>query len=76
VTSTASARSSWPTGTSRPNLGYPQTTAAMNPFSALIVDLYGADTGSQTRTAIGVATLHLNLPVVISAEVEIAPPEA
>lgn len=55
--------------------GYAQTTAVINPFSELIVDLYGADTGSHARTAIGVATLPLNLPVVISAEVEIDAPK-
>ena len=54
--------------------GYPQTTAVMNPFSELITDLYGTDAGSHARTAIGVATLPLNLPVVISVEIEIAPP--
>jgi enamine deaminase RidA (YjgF/YER057c/UK114 family) len=54
--------------------GYPHTTAVMNPFSELIIDLYGTDTGSHARTAIGVTTVPLNLPVVISAEVEIAPP--
>ena len=32
-------------------------------------------TGSHARTAIGVATVPPNLPVVISAEVEIAPPK-
>jgi enamine deaminase RidA (YjgF/YER057c/UK114 family) len=56
--------------------GYPQTTAVMNPCSELIIDLYGTDTGSHARTAIGVATVPLNLPVVISAEVEIAVPKA
>lgn len=54
--------------------GYAQTTAVMNPFSELIIDLYGAEVGSHARTAIGVATVPLNLPVVISAEVEIAGP--
>jgi len=52
--------------------GYAQTTAVMNPVSALILDLYGTDVGTHARTAIGVAALPLNLPVVISAEVEIA----
>jgi enamine deaminase RidA (YjgF/YER057c/UK114 family) len=52
--------------------GYRQTTAVMNPVSELIVDLYGAEVGTHARTAIGVAALPLNLPVVISAEVEIA----
>jgi len=55
--------------------GYPQTSAVMNPSSELIIDLYGTDTGSHARTAIGVATVPLNLPVVISAEVEIVPPK-
>jgi enamine deaminase RidA (YjgF/YER057c/UK114 family) len=51
--------------------GYPQTTLVMNPFSHLILDLYGRDAGEHARTAIGVAALPLNLPVIISAEVEI-----
>jgi hypothetical protein len=42
--------------------GYPHTTAVMNPFSELIIDLYGTDTGSHARTAIGVAIVPLNLP--------------
>jgi hypothetical protein len=36
------------------------------------VDLYGPDVGAHGRTAIGVATVPLNLPVVIAAEVEIS----
>ena len=55
--------------------GHPHTAAVMNPFSELIIDLYGTDTGSHARTAIGVATVPLNLPVAISAEVEITPPK-
>ncbi len=51
--------------------GYRQTTAVMNPCSELIAALYGADAGRHARTAIGVATVPLNLPVVISAEVAI-----
>ena len=53
--------------------GYPLTTAVMNPCSELIIDLYGHDAGSHARTATGIATAPLNLPVVISAEVETAP---
>jgi enamine deaminase RidA (YjgF/YER057c/UK114 family) len=53
--------------------GYSQTTNVMNGFSELILDLYGADAGHHARTAIGVATVPLNLPLVISAEVEIQP---
>ena len=53
--------------------GYPQTTNVMNGFSELILDLYGSDAGEHARTAIGVATVPLNLPLVISAEVEVQP---
>jgi enamine deaminase RidA (YjgF/YER057c/UK114 family) len=56
--------------------GYPPTTAVMNPFSEFIIDLYGTDAGSHARTAIGVAAVPLNLPVVISADVEIGPAKA
>jgi hypothetical protein len=55
--------------------GCTQAAAVMNPFSKLIIDLYGTDTGSHARTAIGVATVPLNLPAVISPEVEIAAPK-
>jgi enamine deaminase RidA (YjgF/YER057c/UK114 family) len=51
--------------------GYRETTAVMNPCSELILDLYGDDVGRHARTAIGVATVPLNLPVVIAAEVAI-----
>ncbi len=53
--------------------GYTQTTNVMNGFSDLVLELYGPDVGQHARTAIGVATVPLNLPVVISAEVEIEP---
>lgn len=53
--------------------GYAQTTAVINPASELIVSLYGAAAGTHARTAIGAPALPLNLPVVISAELEIAP---
>jgi enamine deaminase RidA (YjgF/YER057c/UK114 family) len=51
--------------------GYPQTTLVLNPFSDLVLELYGAEAGAHARTAIGVAIGPLNLPVVISAEVAI-----
>jgi enamine deaminase RidA (YjgF/YER057c/UK114 family) len=54
--------------------GYAQTTAVINPASNLILDLYGASVGAHARTAIGVAALPLNLPVVIGAEIEIDSP--
>jgi enamine deaminase RidA (YjgF/YER057c/UK114 family) len=52
--------------------GYPQTTAVINPFSQLILAVYGPEAGAHARTAIGVAALPMNLPVIVSAEVEIA----
>jgi enamine deaminase RidA (YjgF/YER057c/UK114 family) len=51
--------------------GYAQTTLVVNPASELILDLYGPDAGQHARTAIGVAALPLNLPVILSAEVEL-----
>ena len=53
-----------PAGPVNAEPGYPQTTAVLNPSSELIIDLYGTDTGSHARTAIGVATVPLNLLVV------------
>lgn len=52
--------------------GYPQTTLVLNPFSDLILDVFGRDVGGHARTAIGVATVPLNLPLVVSAEVELS----
>ncbi|MDQ3679229.1 MAG: hypothetical protein M3378_01545 [Actinomycetota bacterium] len=43
-----------------------------NPTSELLVDLYGADAGGHARTAIGMAALPLDLPVILAAEVELA----
>jgi len=54
--------------------GYAQTTAVINPVSDLVVELYGAEAGRHARTAIGAPALPLNLPVVLAAQVAIAPP--
>lgn len=51
--------------------GYAQTTAVVNPISDLLLDVFG-DVGRHARTAIGVAALPMNLPVVAS-EVLIVP---
>jgi hypothetical protein len=53
--------------------GYPQTTIVMNAASELILDLYGADVGAHARVAPGVVAIPFNLPIVISAEVELRP---
>jgi hypothetical protein len=64
--------SAWPTVTGMINaasgLG---GTNVINGFSDLVVELYGPEVGMHARTAPGAAALPLNLPVVISAEVEI-----
>jgi enamine deaminase RidA (YjgF/YER057c/UK114 family) len=51
--------------------GYAQTTLVMNPVSDLLLELYGPESGSHARIAPGVAAVPFNLPVVISAEIEI-----
>lgn len=53
--------------------GYRQTTLVMNPASDLILSPYGPEVGNHARTAIGVSTVPLNLPVVIAGELEIVP---
>lgn len=52
--------------------GYPQTTLVLNPFSELLIEVFGREVGAHSRTAIGVASVPLNLPLVVSAEVELA----
>jgi enamine deaminase RidA (YjgF/YER057c/UK114 family) len=52
--------------------GYPHTTAVLNPASDLLLDVFG-EHGRHARSAIGVAALPLNLPVIMSAEVLITP---
>jgi len=53
---------------------YPQTTAVLNAFSEVVLDVFGSTIGDHARTAIGVAALPLNLPVVVAAELQITPP--
>ncbi len=48
--------------------GYAYTTAIINSFSQVLIDVFGATVGQHARTAIGVAALPMNLPVVVSAE--------
>lgn len=52
--------------------GFNRTTAVINGFSDLIVELYGPERGRHARAAIGVAELPFNMPVEIEGEVEIA----
>ena len=53
--------------------GYAQTTAVINGFSELVIDVFGDAIGQHARTAIGVVALPLNLPVVVAAELSLAP---
>jgi enamine deaminase RidA (YjgF/YER057c/UK114 family) len=52
--------------------GYQQTTVVLNPASDLLLEVFG-EHGRHARSAIGVAALPLNLPVIMSAEVLITP---
>jgi enamine deaminase RidA (YjgF/YER057c/UK114 family) len=51
---------------------YAQTTAVLNPASDLLLEVFG-EHGRHARSAIGVAALPLNLPVIMSAEVLVTP---
>lgn len=51
--------------------GFTNTSAVINGFSDLILDLWGPEAGAHARSAIGVAELPVGLPVVIEAEVAI-----
>jgi enamine deaminase RidA (YjgF/YER057c/UK114 family) len=52
--------------------GYDKTTAVLNAFSETVLDVFGTTVGTHARTAIGVAALPLNLPVVVAAELQLA----
>ncbi|MDT2004630.1 RidA family protein [Rhodococcus opacus] len=52
--------------------GYDRTTAVINGFSEVVLEIFGPEVGDHARTAIGVAALPLNLPVVVAAELELA----
>jgi enamine deaminase RidA (YjgF/YER057c/UK114 family) len=48
---------------------FTQTTNVINGCSDLLLQVFGPDVGSHARTAIGMAQLPLNVPVIIAAEV-------
>ncbi len=54
--------------------GYAQTTAVVNAFSETVIEIFGVVAGQHARTAIGVAALPLNLPLVVAAEIGLHPP--
>ncbi|MEO6032040.1 MAG: RidA family protein [Burkholderiaceae bacterium] len=51
--------------------GFNQQPSVINGFSDLILDLYGADVGAHSRSAVGMAELPFGIPVEIEAEVEL-----
>lgn len=53
--------------------GFNQTSAVINGFSELIVEVFGPEVGIHSRSAVGVADLPFSVPVEIEAEVEIRP---
>ncbi|HKI02371.1 MAG TPA: RidA family protein [Thermoanaerobaculia bacterium] len=53
--------------------GFNQTSAVINGFSELIVEVFGPEAGIHARSAVGVADLPFSVPVEIEAEVEIRP---
>jgi enamine deaminase RidA (YjgF/YER057c/UK114 family) len=53
--------------------GYDQTTPVLNPFSELVLRIFGDDVGRHARTAVGMTALPMNLSVVVAAELAIAP---
>jgi enamine deaminase RidA (YjgF/YER057c/UK114 family) len=56
--------------------GFTQTTQVINAASDLILALWGHDAGQHARAAVGMAELTQGFPVVLEAEVEIAPAAA
>ena len=54
--------------------GFTQTTNVINGFSDLILALYGNEVGLHARSAIGVQSLPLCVPLIIEGIVEIAVP--
>jgi enamine deaminase RidA (YjgF/YER057c/UK114 family) len=52
--------------------GFVQTPLVINGFSDLIIEIFGAERGDHSRSAVGLAVLPFNVPVEIEAEVEIS----
>jgi enamine deaminase RidA (YjgF/YER057c/UK114 family) len=51
--------------------GFIEQPAVINGFSDLILELYGAEVGKHTRSAVGLAELPFGIPVEIEAEAAI-----
>jgi hypothetical protein len=53
--------------------GFNLQPAVINGFSDLILELFGEEKGSHSRSAVGLAELPFNIPVEIEGEVELHP---
>jgi enamine deaminase RidA (YjgF/YER057c/UK114 family) len=53
--------------------GFQRQPTVINGCSDLILELFGAQIGAHSRSAVGMAELPFNIPVEIEGEVEIAP---
>jgi enamine deaminase RidA (YjgF/YER057c/UK114 family) len=51
--------------------GFNQISGVVNGFSQLLVDVFGAEVGTHSRSAVGMAELPFSVPVEVEAEVEI-----
>jgi enamine deaminase RidA (YjgF/YER057c/UK114 family) len=51
--------------------GFTRQPSVINGFSELILELYGADVGAHSRSAVGMVELPFGIPVEIEAEVEL-----
>jgi hypothetical protein len=53
--------------------GFTKQPSVINGFSDLVLELYGADVGAHSRSAVGMAELPFDIPVEIEGEVEFMP---
>ena len=51
--------------------GFTKQPAVINGFSDLIIELFGAEIGAHSRSAVGMAELPFGIPVEIEGEVEL-----
>lgn len=51
--------------------GFNKQPSVINGFSDLIIELFGAQAGAHSRSAVGMAELPVDIPVEIEAEVEL-----
>ena len=52
--------------------GFNRQPSVINGFSELIIELYGAEVGAHSRSAVGLFELPFDIPVEVEAEVELS----